>query len=120
VVRVDVTLDGEGLLRSCRVKGHAGWGRKGRDIVCAAVSVLVRSALYTLSDREGIRLQGAAPERGLVWMEVDYDTECRDFLAAVGTFLLEGLRSVAEAYPDCCCITIGNRGPEDPGSCVED
>jgi hypothetical protein len=51
-------------------------------------------------------------------MEVDYDAEGREFLAAVGTFLMEGLRSVSEAYPGCCCIHIGN--PGDAGSRVED
>ncbi|MDR2375968.1 MAG: ribosomal-processing cysteine protease Prp [Treponema sp.] len=106
MVRVGVTLDGAGLLTACRVEGHAGWGRRGRDLVCATVSVLARSALRTLSGRRGISLRGAAPERGLLWMEVDYDAEGRDFLAAVGTFLVEGLQSVSEAYPDCCSITI--------------
>jgi uncharacterized protein YsxB (DUF464 family) len=120
VVRVDVTLDGAGILASCRVEGHAAWGRRGRDLVCAAVSVLTRSALRTLAGRKGIRLRGAAPERGLVWMEVEYDTEGRDFLAAAGTFLVEGLRSVSEMYPRCCSMTIGTMGNRDSGSRVED
>jgi uncharacterized protein YsxB (DUF464 family) len=120
VVRVHVTLDGAGLLRSCRVEGHAGWGRRGGDPACAAVSVLTRSALRTLSGREGVDLRGAAPERGLLWMEVDYNAEARDFLAAVGTFLVEGLRSVSETYPGSCGITIGNMGNRDSGSPVED
>jgi uncharacterized protein YsxB (DUF464 family) len=120
VVRVSVALDGAGLLRSCRVEGHAGWGRKGGDLVCAAVSVLARSALRTLSGRRGIRLRGAAPDRGLLWMEVDYDAESRDFLAAAGAFLVEGLRSVSETYPNCCCITIRNLDPADTGFPVED
>jgi uncharacterized protein YsxB (DUF464 family) len=106
VVRVGVSLDGAGLLTSCRVEGHAGWGRRGRDLVCAAVSVLARSALRTLTGRKGISVRGAAPERGLLWIEVEYEAEARDFLAAVGTFLVEGLQSVSEAYPDCCSITI--------------
>jgi hypothetical protein len=53
-------------------------------------------------------------------MEVDYSAEDRDFLAAVGTFLLEGLRSVSEAYPGSCGVTIGNVGNRDSGSPVED
>ncbi|MDR2136530.1 MAG: ribosomal-processing cysteine protease Prp [Treponema sp.] len=119
MIRARVALDGAGLLRSCRVEGHAGWGRRGADLVCAAVSVLLRSALRTLSGRKGISLRGAAPDRGLLWMEVDYDAEGRDFLAAAGAFLVDGLRSVAEAYPKCCCITIGGPGPGDSGPPVE-
>jgi uncharacterized protein YsxB (DUF464 family) len=106
VIRIYVTLDGAGVLRACRVQGHAGLRSGGADLVCAAVSVLVRTALRTLSGRQGIDVRGAAPERGLLWMETDYRTEGRDFLAAAGAFLMEGLRSVSEEYPDCCCITV--------------
>jgi uncharacterized protein YsxB (DUF464 family) len=106
VIRVHVTLDGAGILRSCRVQGHTGSGPRGADLVCAAVSVLVRTALRTLAGKQGIDVRGAAPERGFLWMETDYKTEGRDFLAAAGAFLVEGLRSVSEDYPDCCCIII--------------
>jgi uncharacterized protein YsxB (DUF464 family) len=106
MIRIEVSLDKAGILRSCRVEGHAEAGPKGADLVCAAVSVLVRTAIITLSHQKGIELRGAAPERGLLWMETDYTGEGRDFLAAAGTFLVEGLRSVSEDYPDYCDITI--------------
>jgi uncharacterized protein YsxB (DUF464 family) len=114
VIRIEARLDAAGVLRSCRVEGHAGAGPRGADIVCAAVSVLVRTALRTLSNRNGIELRGAAPERGLFWLETDYNAEGRDFLAAAGAFLIEGLRSVSEDYPDYCVITI--QAEEDNGS----
>jgi uncharacterized protein YsxB (DUF464 family) len=106
MIRIDATVDSVGLLRACRVEGHAGAGPKGADIVCAAVSVLVRSALRTLSGRKGIDVRGAAPERGSLWMEVDYTGEGKEFLAAAGTFLLEGLKSVSEEFPDHCRMDI--------------
>jgi hypothetical protein len=40
-------------------------------------------------------------------MEVDYSAEGRDYLSAAGAFLIEGLRSVSEAYPDHCGIECG-------------
>jgi hypothetical protein len=39
-------------------------------------------------------------------MKTDYSEEGREFLAAAGAFLIEGLRSVSEDYPDYCDITI--------------
>jgi uncharacterized protein YsxB (DUF464 family) len=111
VIRIKVCLDGAGLLVSCRVEGHAGAGPKGADPVCAAVSLLLRTAIKILAGRRGIELRGAAPKRGLLWMEADYDAEGRDFLAAAGTFLIEGLRSVSEEYPEYCCLIIENRRP---------
>jgi uncharacterized protein YsxB (DUF464 family) len=106
VIRVEAALDEAGLLRSCRIHGHAGAGPQGSDLVCAAVSVLARTALRTLSRHEGITVRGEAPERGLVYMEIDYAAQGREFLSGVGAFLLEGLQSVAGEYPEYCAINI--------------
>ncbi|MDR3172859.1 MAG: ribosomal-processing cysteine protease Prp [Treponema sp.] len=118
MIRVRIAIDGSGLLRSCRVEGHAYSGPPGADPACAVVSVLLRSALRTLSDRKGIELRGAAPDRGRLWMETDYSAEGRDFLAAAGAFLIEGLRSVSDEYPDNCAIEIENQPP--PGGHAEE
>jgi uncharacterized protein YsxB (DUF464 family) len=104
VIEVDMAFDGAGLLRSCRVRGHAGAGKAGGDVVCAAVSVLVRGALRSLSGRRGIEVRGAAPERGFLWMETACTAEGKEFLSATGVFLAEGLKSVAEEYPGHCTV----------------
>jgi uncharacterized protein YsxB (DUF464 family) len=106
MVCVKAAVDRRGLLRACRVEGHAGAGTKGGDPVCAVVSVLVRTALRTLSGRKGIAVRGGAPERGFLWMEVDCTEEGREFLAAAGAFLIEGLVSVSEDFPDYCKVDI--------------
>jgi uncharacterized protein YsxB (DUF464 family) len=102
MIEIDAVLDEAGLLRSCKVTGHAGAGKRGSDIVCAAVSVLMRTALRTLSGREGITVRGGAPERGVFWLETDYVAAGRAFLGAAGDFLIEGLQSVSRDYPDYC------------------
>jgi uncharacterized protein YsxB (DUF464 family) len=102
MIRIEAALDEAGLLRSCRVHGHAGAGPRGGDIVCAAVSVLARTALGVLSQREGITVRGEAPERGVISMEIDYAGNGKEFLSGAGAFLLEGLQSVAGEYPDYC------------------
>jgi uncharacterized protein YsxB (DUF464 family) len=107
---IDAILDGAGILKSCRVHGHAGAGKQGGDIVCAAASVLLRTAFRTLSGRKGIAVRGEASERGLWWMETDYTEEGKDFLSAAGAYLLEGLSSVAEEYPAHCKLTITGGG----------
>jgi uncharacterized protein YsxB (DUF464 family) len=106
MVRIEVVVDEEGLLVSCGVSGHAGAGPRGSDVVCAAVSVLVRAAVRTLSGREGVRVRGDAPERGAFWLETDCSVAGREYLSATGGFLLEGLRSVAESYPEYCIMSI--------------
>jgi hypothetical protein len=100
----------KGLLTACRISGHAGAGKQGNDIVCAAVSVLARTAYKVLAAREGIAVVGGNPERGEFWMEADctalHDNENKAFLAGVGTFLEEGLLSVSAEFPENCQVSI--------------
>jgi uncharacterized protein YsxB (DUF464 family) len=106
LIEIEVVVDQAGLLRACTVLGHAGAGKAGADIVCAAVSVLTRTAIRTLSNRKGISLRAGAPERGRWWMEADYTAEGKEFLSAAGLFLTEGLASVAGDFPCYCTLTI--------------
>jgi uncharacterized protein YsxB (DUF464 family) len=106
MIEIDAVFDEAGLLRSCKVRGHAKAGPKGGDIVCAAVTVLTRTALRVLSGREGITLRGNAPRRGVMSIETDYTAEGRAFLSAAGTFLMTGLASVSEEYPDYCRMNV--------------
>jgi uncharacterized protein YsxB (DUF464 family) len=106
LIEIRLVLDEAGLLRGCDIQGHGGAGNRGADVVCAAVSVLIRTALRVLADRPGIEIRGEAPERGSLWMEADYTPEGREFLSMAGLFLIQGLRSVTEDYPGHCKMNI--------------
>jgi hypothetical protein len=116
MVTVDVVIDEAGLLSSCQVEGHAGAGPRGGDVVCAAISILMRTALRTLSAQEGVLVRGSAPERGVLWMEADCASSGASFLAATTAFLTEGFRSVAEDYPDHCSVHISTERRKEHGS----
>ena len=77
--------------------------------MCAAVSVLMRTALSVLSGREGVTIRGGAPAKGELWLEADYEAKGKDFLFAVGVFLIDGLKSVAQEYPKNCVLNITER-----------
>jgi len=70
---------------------------------------LFRTAVNVLSGREGITIKFGAPEKGQLWLEAEYKAEGKDFLSAVGVFLIEGLKSVAQEYPKNCEISILRR-----------
>ena len=108
MINIEAVLEEDGTLRACRASGHAGAGKAGTDIVCAAVSVLMRTALSTLSEMEGITVRGGAPEKGQLWLEADYSAEGKSFLFAVGVFLINGLKSVEKEFPDNCKLVINS------------
>ncbi|MCL2601711.1 MAG: ribosomal-processing cysteine protease Prp [Treponema sp.] len=106
MIQVDVALDAAGLLSSCRVSGHAGAGKRGDDVVCAAVSVLSRALVRALAGKRGVTFRGDMPEQGNFWVEVEYTSEGRDFLAGAGSFFIEGILSVSAEFPKHCKVTI--------------
>jgi len=115
MIHIEAVLEEDGTLISCKAEGHAGAGKTGSDIVCASVSVLMNTAYAVLSGREGITVSGmdeTAPEKkpktGFMRLEVKYKAEGKQFLFAVGMFLINGLSSVAAEYPNNCRITIKN------------
>jgi len=106
VIEIEASLDESGTLRACSASGHAGAGVAGNDVVCAAVTVLMRAAVRALSGRDGITIRCDAPEPGFLFLEADCAERGREFLFAAGVFLLEGLASVAEEYPGHCSLSI--------------
>ena len=106
MIEIEAVLDDFGVLRACKASGHSGAGKAGNDIVCAAVSVLLRTAFSTLSNRNGITVQGEAPEKGQFWLKADYNADGKGFLFAVGAFLIEGLNSIAQEYPKNCKFVV--------------
>jgi len=109
MIEIEAVLDKNGVLRACKAFGHAGAGKTGTDIVCAAVSVLLRTAILTLSERKGITVQSGAPEKGQLWLEAEYEAEGKEFLYAAGEYLIRGLASVAGEFPQNCKLTITER-----------
>ena len=107
MITIAVVLDESELLKSCDIRGHAEAGKRGNNIVCAAVSVLARTAFSILSGREGIAVRGDASRRGVFTLKTEaLNGDGRNFLAAAGTFLIEGLNSVAGEYPQYCIMTV--------------
>ena len=106
MVKIEAAIEEDGTLRACKASGHAKAGKAGADTVCASISVLMRTALNILSRKNGITVRSGAPEEGHLWLETDYDADGKDFLFAVGVFLLEGLKSLEKEFPKNCKMSI--------------
>ena len=96
MIQVEIVRDREGY-RSFTADGHAGYDRSGRDIICAAVSVLTQNTVNAMEkltedafsadiDEKTGRLSVTFPDR----------------LSANATLLMDamvlGLESIREAY----------------------
>jgi len=100
VITVDLVLENGGSLVSASASGHALHGSRGTDIVCAAVSVLMRTTL-TVLESGGARLRVESAGRGSLSMTVLACTPAgRPLLDYAGAFLHQGIGSLAVEYPE--------------------
>ena len=106
MIVAELVLDEAGLLKSCSIEGHAGAGSLGDDVVCAAVSILARTALRTLSQAEGVAVSAEAPERGVFGFVLEKAPPGDAFSIGVTAFLAEGLSSVSRDYPTNCSVRV--------------
>ena len=89
-----------GELHSCIISGHSGFAPKGKDIVCAAVSILARTALDVLHEHGGLELKTDSAERGELSFTVEKKQDgCSDILSYTADFLEKGFDSLQKEYP---------------------
>ncbi len=100
MISVAVTLGADENLVFVEASGHAGKGKPGTDIVCAAVTVLLRTTAGVLTGR-GLAAEVKTAGRGTLSVRVTAGTGADvPLLRYAAAFLLEGLGSLAGEYPD--------------------
>ena len=97
----------DGCFKSCSAKGHAFFAARGRDIVCAAETHLLRTALSVLEKTKGIGLSCDASERGSLAFGVEvegHSAELAERLRCTADFIREGISSLSQEYPGCVLL----------------
>lgn len=95
MIRITVTKkDGEIISLVC--KGHAGYAEEGRDIVCAAVSVLAFTCANALESVTGVK---AHVEEKDGFLSIFLPENAGHDAQIVMNTVLQGLRDVCDAYP---------------------
>ncbi|MBI9102800.1 MAG: ribosomal-processing cysteine protease Prp [Spirochaetales bacterium] len=107
MITISLKLSAEGIVELCKVVGHAGAGKKGEDIICAAVSVLIRTAGRTMEGKEGVTLEGVAPDPGQAGFRlISFQKSEREWLKGLCDGLVTGLLDVQEEYPEFCHVDL--------------
>jgi len=100
-------LDGEGRPVRFEADGHSALGKKGSNLVCAAFSILARSAYEALAGLPGIDIEGRAPEKGSLQFVVRHlPPEAGERAAGIADFLLAGISGLEREYPGEVGLTI--------------
>lgn len=97
MIRADFLVLPDGRVLGFRIRGHAGWGEEGTDIVCAAVSSAAYMAANTITEVLTVTPLSLRVEEGEMLLRLEERDEpiCRTLLAGLRLHL-SGLE---EQYP---------------------
>ena len=95
-----ILYHGEEGLTGCRLTGHSGQAEAGRDIVCAAVSILGCTCVNALESVCGIIPLVTANEEGLLAFRLpELNPEENAKAQILMGALKQGLTDLADEYP---------------------
>ena len=109
MIRITMISGEKNEFVSCKAIGHSGFAKQGFDVVCSAVSVLLRTAVLSLEERikidENLKVELEYPERGDIEINVTkYGASSFDYLVFLFSFLELGLTSLSIEYPEFLCL----------------
>ena len=105
MITVVVGLDSSENLVFAEASGHAGVGTRGTDIVCSAVTILLRTTMTTLAGY-GPAIETTTAGRGSLSFRVTAFSEGDEpFLRYAARFLREGLESLEREYPEAVALS---------------
>ena len=97
-----LVCDENGLFKSLSASGHAGFSTKGKDIVCAGISILLDTAMEVLLKTEGIVLEKEIACRGKLAFHVasfESVVPAKERLKCIADFIRQGINSLTKDYP---------------------
>ena len=102
MIQIVIRCTKNGELVFCEAKGHSLFSTKGNDIVCSAVTSLLRTGLCVLESTDSVNLKTSATKRGMLTFSVERnndDLKTSFLLIHLREFLEKGLALICEQYP---------------------
>lgn len=112
MIAVSIKKDDQGLINGFRCSGHAGYCKKGSDIVCAAVSALVFTSVLALEKLLELPLTVNQDDDGGIvdccWVNVSegYDNKRVYETDLIIKVMLLGLTEIQQQYPEFLRIEV--------------
>lgn len=102
MIKVNVTRAADGFAESFKIRGHAGFAARGRDIVCSAVTAVAFAAIgyaESLYNPEGDPSLRCYEEHSgfLVWQCPELSDADRQKLIPVLDAMVLGLKQISES-----------------------
>ncbi len=117
MIQARVVLDSEGVLKAFQAEGHAGLGPAGADPLCAAFSVLARTAWECAESISDGHASGRAEAPGRLEFEIGpVNPAAAQRLRGMTEFLLTGLAGLERDFPGRISVDINEARRESHGA----
>ncbi|SHE35140.1 hypothetical protein SAMN02746089_00115 [Caldanaerobius fijiensis DSM 17918] len=98
MIEVVINRNCDGKILDFKVTGHAGYGEYGKDIVCAAVSAVVQTALLGVKELTRAHVEKSVAEGKIVFKIIEVSFEDRVKMDSILETMVLGLKDIAEGY----------------------
>ena len=100
MIAARLLVDSEGRPLEFEASGHAGRGPAGRDLLCAAFTVLARTGYEALAALPGAELEYEAPEPGILRYSLRrLEPSAGSRAAGIADFLASGIAGLERDFP---------------------
>ncbi len=107
MVDIAIVLNEAGTLSHLKIKGHVAGAPRGKNLACAAVSLMVRSVARLVTAQPGWKVNGDAPEPGDLSLAIQWHpNDMTEWLKGVTDTLLRALIDIDEEYPSALSLSI--------------
>lgn len=101
IIKICFKIDKFGVIVFFEASGHAGSIASGKNIVCGAVTILLRTTYRTFLAKNGTKAVVTAKKEGQLYFQVEeYLPENCQQLKGITDYLLTGLKDMESEYPD--------------------
>lgn len=104
MIKIELQRNSNGMISALHVSGHSGTAAKGRDIVCAGISVLAQAAVVGISEHLHREIEYSIDPSGDLKLRLKGEPD--DLTEAVLETVRLGFAGVAEASPGAVSIAV--------------
>ncbi len=108
MILAQVDLSADLVVKNITLTGHAGFSLKGSDIVCAGVTVLLRTFVSLLKAEPSVVVNWKRESEGDVEFSVDSVAAHSDRYLGWCWFFLRGLEDLAKEFPQHVKLNYGH------------
>jgi uncharacterized protein YsxB (DUF464 family) len=107
MVKVTINRNHKNQITDFSAKGHAEYDKYGNDIVCAAVSAILQTAIFGLSEKLALDIDVNTDDG---WLNCNLEGyEAQKDVSLILEVMVIGLEKTAESYPDNLKLVKGGR-----------